>query len=192
MGDDRRKSVGEVLGEIDSGGGVPLGRHPASLGVEELLKGCVVEKGRSSGPGGQHRNKVSTHVTVTHTATGLSGQAGERRSAARNQSVAVTRLRLAMATGLRTPVPCGEIGSALWRSRVKKGRIACAESHEDFPAMLAEALDVVAASGWDHTKAAVRLGCSATQLVKLIAKHAPALELVNREREKRGLRALKR
>ena len=58
--------------------------------------------------------------------------------------------------------------------------------------MLAEALDVVAACGWDHSRASVRLGCSATQLVKLIAKHAPALELVNRERDTRGMHALKR
>ena len=54
--------------------------HPACLDNESLRKECVLERGKSSGPGGQNRNKVSTMVTLTHTPTGVVAQASERRS----------------------------------------------------------------------------------------------------------------
>ena len=168
------------------------GTHPAALDEDRLLKDCAIEKGRASGPGGQHRNKVSTHVTITHEPTGISAQAGERRSAEQNRTVATTRLRLELAVYERVPVPAGEIRSELWRSRVAKGRISCSERHADYPAMLAEALDVIDACGFDHAKAATRLGCTPTQLVKLVAKHPPALARLNKQRQERGMRPLKR
>lgn len=165
--------------------------HPAALDEGDLLKHCVIRKGRTSGPGGQHRNKVETHVTITHEPTGLAGQAGERRSAEVNRKVALRRLRLALATEHRVHVPAGEIRSDLWRSRVRGGRISCNPSHADYPSMLAEAMDVLDACGSDPKKAGVRLGCSASQLVKLIKEHAPAFTAVNRARESRGDHALR-
>ena len=181
------------LKDLDDAIDRPVDRpiHPAALPVEELLKDCHIDKGRSSGPGGQHRNKVSTHVTITHEGTGLTGQAGERRSAEMNKKVALRRLRLELATHERVGVPAGDIRSALWRSRVQKKRIRCSDKHEDFPAMLAEAMDVIGACGWEPGKAAVRLECTPSQLLKLVAKHHQAWEVLNRERESRGLHPLK-
>ena len=46
--------------------------HPAMLDDGALLKQCEANFGRASGPGGQHRNKVETAATLTHTPTGLS------------------------------------------------------------------------------------------------------------------------
>ncbi|MFK7759905.1 MAG: peptide chain release factor-like protein [Phycisphaerales bacterium] len=166
--------------------------HPAALPIEELLKDCVITKGRSSGPGGQHRNKVSTHIFITHTPTGTTAQAGERRSAKENQSVAVSRLRHTLAMTIRIFVPSGDIRSELWKSRTHKQRISCATKHKDYPSMLAEALDVLDASGYEPTKAAMRLECSSTQLLKLISAHPPALVYVNAQRERHGMHPLKR
>src|SRR5690606_15091114 len=87
--------------------------HPATLSDEDLLKECQIGKGRSSGPGGQHRNKVETQVTITHLPTGVTARAGERRSAEENKRVAIRRLRLALAVEVRTVVPAGEIRSDL-------------------------------------------------------------------------------
>jgi hypothetical protein len=165
--------------------------HPAALDEAELLKACTIRKGRTSGPGGQHRNKVETHVHITHVPTGLVGQAGERRSAEVNRKVAIRRLRLALATEHRVGVPAGEIRSDLWRSRVRGGRIACSPGHADYPAMLAEAMDVLDACGHDPKLAGLRLGCSPSQLVKLVKEHPPAMEALNRAREARGERALR-
>lgn len=165
--------------------------HPASLDRDALLEACSITRNRATGPGGQHRNKVETHVLLTHTPTGVTGQAGERRSPEVNKRAAVRRLRFALAVACRAPVPIGEIGSEMWRSRVRGGRIALNDQHRDVPAMLAEALDVVYASGLDLKRAALRLECTASQLIKLIAKEPGALAALNAAREARGDRPLR-
>jgi len=161
--------------------------HPATLDDGALLQQCQFQRGRSSGPGGQHRNRVQTLVELHHNPTGIHAHAGERRSAEQNKRVALFRLRLALAVSVRTPVPIGEIRSELWKSRVVEGRIACNAEHRDFPAMLAEALDVIVAAGLDVHRASVRLRCSQSQLLKLIAKHQPALAALNDARRARNL-----
>lgn len=165
--------------------------HPASIDPEQLLKECTVAKGRSQGPGGQHRNKVSTHITITHNPTQTTAQAGERRSAAENEKVALSRLRHTLALTIRHRVPTGEIRTDLWISRTKNGKIICSPKHHDYPAMLALALDVLEACKYEPKKAALRLECSATQLIKLLAAHPPAFVLLNDNRAKLHLHPLK-
>jgi len=174
--------------------------HPAALDIEALSKQCVFTKGRASGPGGQHRNKVETAVFITHTPTGIESHASERRESHINRSVAITRLRLALATEIRTPVPIGPIGTPLWKSRLVAkrdadgtvhNRIACSPDHADYAALLAEALDVIADAGWDVPKAALRLETTTSQLLKLIKDHPHAWVRMNDEREKRKLPRLK-
>ncbi len=165
--------------------------HPAALDKEMLLKDCTITRGRASGPGGQHRNKVETHITVLHKPSGIDAQAGERRLAKENQSVAIRRLRLKLAMGIRVEVPNGDIRSALWKTRCVKKRIVCNPKHRDYPSLLAEALDVIEACGFDVKRAAARLECSTTQLIRLIGEHRPALEQLNQSREDRGLHRLK-
>lgn len=47
---------------------------------------------RSSGPGGQNVNKVSTCVTIRHVPTGLSVTASDSRSQSTNRQLALIRL----------------------------------------------------------------------------------------------------
>ncbi|NRA57836.1 MAG: peptide chain release factor-like protein [Phycisphaerales bacterium] len=164
--------------------------HPASLADDVILADCRIERGRIGGPGGQHRNKVETAVTLTHTPTGLSAQAGERRSPKDNQRMALRRLRLELATHVRLGVPDGEVRSDMWLERTTNGRIAVSDRHRDFPTMLAEAMDVLWAARMDVRRAAARLGVSRTQLVRLIGKHPAALGAMNEARVKRKLRPL--
>ena len=121
----------------------------------------------------------------------VEARADERRSQSENKSVALRRLRLLLAIHVRTPVPVGEIGSGLFRSRVRNGRIACSPEHDDYPAMLAEALDVIAAARWDVAKAALRLGSTTSQLIKLVKDHPAALRYLNEQRRARGEHELK-
>jgi len=165
--------------------------HPAQLDPEILLRDVSMTRGRSGGPGGQHRNKVSTHVELTHDPTGISASAGERREGEVNRKVALRRLRLALAIEHREPVPIGDARSPLWRQRVKNRKILCATRHEDFPAMLAEALDFIYDAGLDMKKAAVRLETSMSQLVKLIKEDKHAWAKLNTDRDAKGLLALK-
>lgn len=165
--------------------------HPACLPEEELLRQCDWGRSRGSGPGGQHRNKVETKVTITHRPTGVEAHAGERRSAGENKHVAIGRLRVALALQIREAVPDGDARSALWRSRCRAGRIACNPEHRDYAALLAEALDMLAACGLEPRTAALRLECTPTQLIRLVKDHPPALEWLNRARAECGLHVLK-
>lgn len=178
-----------------SGGAPQPSAHPAALPDEELLKHIKVSRGRDGGPGGQNRNKVETKITLLHQPTGIETHASERRSAEENRKVALRRLRLALATQIRcAPVArdsFGDVTSDLWRSRCKASRITCSPEHVDFPSLLAEALDVIAASGFEPKKAALRLSCSASQLIKFVKDHPPALEMWNRSREERQLHPLR-
>lgn len=170
--------------------------HPASLDDVALMQQCALTKSRGTGPGGQHRNKVETEVRLAHTPTGLHAHAGERRSADQNRSVAITRLRLELATRVRCPVPVGEARSALWLKRCTPrgkaaGRVVCNPTHADYPALLALALDVVHVCAWDMKRAALRLVCTPTQLLKVIKDHPPALVWLNSQRKAHSLRPLK-
>lgn len=161
--------------------------HPARLAEDALLRQCDERRTKGSGPGGQHRNKVETKVVLTHRPTGVEGQAGERRSQPENRHVAVRRLRLALAVAVRAPGDAAAAPSALWRSRCRGGRISCNEAHADFPALVAEALDVLAANGWEPVRAAAALACTPTQIVRLLGDHPPALVALNAARDALGL-----
>lgn len=181
--------------------------HPAALTDDELLRQCRFGQSRTGGPGGQNRNKVETAVVLVHEATGISAQAGERRHMGENKSLALFRLRLALATHHRGGVGTGAVGTERWRKRLRRPRrrvdadlfapraplatIEINPSHKDYPALLAEAIDVLEAAGYDLKTAALRLDVSASQLTKLIRHHPPALHAVNEARKKRGMHTLK-
>ncbi len=158
--------------------------HPACLSVERLLQDCKVSRTRRSGPGGQHRNKVETAVVVQHLPTGLRGEASERRSQQQNRKEAIHRLRIQLALTVRQP-PAASLSSP-WLERVQGGRISVSSQHMDFPALLAEALDVVYSHTFAMSQAAEQLHLSSSQLIKLLKVEGDALALVNQERQKLG------
>jgi len=58
-----------------------------------LKKQVIIETYRSSGPGGQRKNKVETAVRLKHLPSGLTVIATEHRSQAENRKLALERLR---------------------------------------------------------------------------------------------------
>jgi RF-1 domain len=168
--------------------------HPAALDPRALASQCKMQMTRRSGPGGQNRNKVETAVVLTHGPTGLRAQASERRSQGENRAVALKRLRLELAISIRRTLdlggPVAYAPSALWQKRCQGTRIAVNPDHDDFPALLAEALDVLNAGSFDPRVAGRALGCSPSQLIKLIKDEPRAFSLFNDERRKKGQRPL--
>ena len=166
--------------------------HPAALDEELLLKDCQIGFGRTSGPGGQHRNKVETAVNITHIPTGVEASAGERRKQFENRVMAIKRLRLKLAIKFRTQVHWQKHKpSELWVSRRQGTQMSVNPNHQDYPALLAEAMDLVFARRYDVAGAAGVLGISMSQLAKLIRHEKHAFAMVNEGRTDRGLPALK-
>ena len=164
--------------------------HPATQDDDRLLADCEMKFLRRSGPGGQNRNKVETAVILHHRPSGLLAEANERRSQAENKRESLRRLRFILALEVRRPVdPLGP-PSPLWQSRCRGGRIALNPDHEDVPLLLAEALDVLEDRQLDPKAAAGVLGCTPSQLVKLLKLEPKALAKVNQGRSARGLRPL--
>lgn len=155
--------------------------HPATLSEDALLAACDVEFTRRGGPGGQHRNKVETAAILTHRPSGISAEASEERSQSENRRAAVRRLRLKLAVLVRCTA--ASTPSPLWQSRRQGSRIAVADDHADLPALLAEALDVLAQHQFMTSAAAEHLGISASQLISLLRQHSPALAVLNDNRK---------
>jgi protein subunit release factor B len=62
------------------------------LHLARLARECAITTYRSSGPGGQKKNKVESSVRVRHLPTGIVRVATESRSQARNRELALERL----------------------------------------------------------------------------------------------------
>jgi hypothetical protein len=168
--------------------------HPAGLDPDALAAECDFRTTRRSGPGGQNRNKVETAIILTHRPTGITAEASERRTQAENRRSALFRLRIKLALDLRRRVATEEPSpyqpSDLWQRRCRGGRIVINPDHDDFPALLAEALDVLAETGYDPRRAALALGCSPSQLIKLLKDESRGLSVVNDHRRQAGLHPL--
>ena len=167
--------------------------HPAAQPVDLLLRACRIRRERRSGPGGQHRNKVETAVVIEHLPTGTRGEASERRSQEQNRIRAVFRLRVRLALGIRFPID--DLGrykpSPIWKSRLSGRRVSVSREHDDFPALLAEALDAIVAAEFRLPSAAAVLGTTSSQLVRFLAQEPAALAIVNANRRARKLRPCK-
>ena len=66
---------------------MPLPAH-----LERLLGDCEVTPFKSSGPGGQKKNKTESSVRVRHIPTGITRIATESRSQSRNRVLALERV----------------------------------------------------------------------------------------------------
>ena len=65
---------------------------PPSTDLERLARDCEVTPYKSSGPGGQKKNKTESSVRVRHLPSGIVRIATESRSQARNRETALERV----------------------------------------------------------------------------------------------------
>ncbi len=178
--------------------------HPAVLPEAKLLLQCRFTQHRRGGPGGQHRNKVSTAITVLHEPSSISAEASERRDQVQNRRQAILRLRIRLAISVRSsPAPQIQIGDQMRpampldplpetiRERYRDTPLKLALSNADRPAVLALLLDDLYWAGGVPAGVARQWAVSASAIVQFLALQPAALQLVNRWRSELGRHPLK-
>lgn len=154
-----------------------------------LLAECDIHLHRAGGPGGQHRNKVSSAVRLVHRPTGFTVTASERRSQHENRANALHRLREAIAVGVRGAVP----QEVVWPDSVniRNGQLKVGAQNPALCRVLALALDALAAYDGQVGKAAAHLGVTTSSLTRFLADHPKAWVEANRIRQQAGLAPLR-
>jgi hypothetical protein len=156
-----------------------------------LLADCRVDAYRASGPGGQHRNKVSSAVRLRHQPTGLIVIAEEDRSQHTNKAKAIKRLRMAIALQVRAPLPAPFAPPEEFKDCVTAtGRIEVPRRNPAYPVVVATVLDVLAARAGQLREAATLLGLTTGQLSRFIVGDGKLLDAANRLRRGAGLKPL--
>ncbi len=152
-----------------------------ALTDEQLLKQCRTNCFRSTGPGGQHRNRNDTAVrlTVLEYPT-ITAEADETRSQHRNRAAAVIRLRIAIAYGLRNE-----------QFHAWDGDFKLNAKNPVYPSFVAMILDALALNEYRLRQAAQALGTSTGQLNKAMERDGRLWQYINQERQKLGLKPLR-
>jgi protein subunit release factor B len=78
---------------------------PLAPQLERLARDCDITAYRSSGPGGQKKNKTESSVRVRHRPTGITRVATESRSQTRNRERALERVWEELQRRRRKPKP---------------------------------------------------------------------------------------
>jgi hypothetical protein len=172
--------------------------HPAILPEETLTTQCRMSQLRRSGPGGQHRNKVSTAIQWLHEPTGITAEASESRDQNRNRREALLRLRIRLAIRLRSAMVAGEPSQTAdsrsneLRELGNARRLKVSANNEDYSAILALVLDDLHRAGGQPSLVGPLWNASTTAVVSLVAVWPAALQEVNRWREHHGRGPLRR
>ena len=170
-----------------------------TLDDEALLAQCRLETFRSSGPGGQHRNKVSSGVRLHHEPTRVTAEATERRSQHENRRVALRRLRMHIACRIRRPVdpeskPPGVVAECLSKPRGSgpdaTARLTVGRKDRRFWAIAAYALDVLDDCNGKLRDAAARIGITTGNLSGLLTGDRHVLTACQAIRRQYGLKPL--
>lgn len=137
-----------------------------------LLAECEVHRHRAGGPGGQHRNKVSTAIRLCHKPSGLVTISAEGRSQHENKLRALKRLRTTIALAARLPLP----ETIAWPPtvHVTEGRLRVNDKNPGIHHVIALVLDALAASDGRLADAAGCLGLTTSSLKRFLSSHPKA------------------
>jgi len=165
-----------------------------------LLAQCDVNVHRASGPGGQHRNKVSSAVRLHHRPTGVSVQAYDSRGQHENRRMALKRLRAKIACQVRRPAapkaaPPEAVAACLFTPRKgPKGsprRLQVGRKDGRFWAVAQHLLDLLDAHAGRLADAAASLGISTSNLAAVFREDRHLHAAAGQIRKRHGLGPLK-
>ena len=179
--------------------------HPATLDTEKLAARVETRFQRRGGPGGQHRNKVSTGAFVQDRPTGVVAEATESRSQKTNRSEAMLRLRISLALAVRTisplnqnvPTVSGPVPATIdeyeivVRRRIQSTGLRLAVNNPDRPAAIALVLNDLYIAGGQPSLIVESWKVSTSRLVAFLKATPPAMIWVNGLRTHHGRLPLK-
>lgn len=179
---------------------VPVyGRDYLALDDPALLAQCDVHIYKSSGPGGQHRNKVSSAVRLRHRPTAVTAHGDQTRSQHDNKRLAVQTLRMNIACTLRGAVDPGQPPPATVRQclftprggpQAGQLRLQIGRKDSRYWQVAAYLLDLLDHFQGHLADAAAHLGVSTGNLVGLLEQDRHALAAAQAIRKARRLRPL--
>ena len=147
-----------------------------------LLQHCEYESYRTTGPGGQHRNKVETAVRLKlKNFPQIAASATERRSQFENKVSAIKRLRIQIAIDMR------EKELSEWTESWN-----ITEKNAQYPFFLATILDALSFYEYEIAKTAAYFHLSTGRFVRFLSADQTLWEITNQERKKRQMRILKK
>lgn len=171
-----------------------------SLDDKSLLAQCDVNTTKASGPGGQHRNKVSSAIRLRHRPTGITSQGHDSRSQHDNKKLALQRLRMNIACEHRRPVDTSSgaipplIKECIFTQRGGTNsaarRMEIGRKDHRFWQVAAFLLDLLEASAGRLADAAAVLDISTSNLIRIIKSDRHLLAAVQILRKKHGQKPL--
>lgn len=176
-------------------------RQYGELDDEGLLAQCEVHTYKSSGPGGQHRNKVSSAVRLKHRPTGIMAHGDDSRSQHENKRVALRRLRRALACQLRQPIDLRDfeippvVAECLFKPRgpspAVELRLEIGRKDFRFWQIAAFLLDLLEAKAGRLAEAAECLGISTSNLASILTSDGQLMGAAQAIRKAHGQKPLK-
>lgn len=170
------------------------------LSDEQLMNQCQLETFKSSGPGGQHRNKRETAVRLKHLPTGIIAQAAEDRSQHMNRASAIARLRTLLALKVRRLVDLDAYSPPVELLRIlpAKSTVRGSEcgpqikpNNPKFVEGMQALLDLIYTVEGSISDASKFLGMSTGALSRLILSDDNLRATVNELRASKGVKPLK-
>lgn len=169
------------------------------LDDKALRAQCDVHIYKSSGPGGQHRNKVSSAVRLKHRPTGVTAHGDESRSQHDNRRMATRRLRMKIACQCRRPAdPTAELPPLVaeciftprGRGAGKLKRMAVGRKDHRFWPVAAFLLDLLNTLEGKMSDTAAILGISTGNLARLLKSDRHLLAATQNIRKNHGHKAI--
>lgn len=126
-----------------------------------LSENSILDFYKSTGNGGQKKNKTSSAVRLIHKSTKIEATSGNRRSQKENRTIALWQLKLNIATKIRNK----------FISFPEKFNFAMNERNPQFPFFVGLILDLLFEENFHLANAAKRINFSTAQLIKILQKH---------------------
>lgn len=145
----------------------------------DLIRMCRFEPFKSTGKGGQKKNKTSSAVRLFHEPSGIAVTASESRSQHENRLKALKKLRFEIALKIRS------------EKSPSVDQIETSMRNAKYPLWIAYIMDVLSVYSYDIKPAAIELDVSTSKLAKLLFRDHLLWQEVNRLRGVFGFSPLK-